>query len=38
VGTDNSGFDAASSTLIIDQGVVAAGGPDIVVSFDAAVR
>ncbi len=38
VGVDNSGFDAASSTLIIDQGTVTAGSPDIVITFDAAVR
>lgn len=37
-GTDNSGFDAANTTLLIDTGDVAGGTADIVISFDAAIR
>ncbi len=37
-GVDNSGFDAASSTLLVETGDVAGGAADIVIRFDAAIR
>ena len=37
-GTDNSGFDAGNTSLVIDRGAVAGGSPDIVITFDAALR
>lgn len=37
-GTDNSGFDAGTTTVIVDQGDVVAGGANILVTFDAAIR
>ncbi len=37
-GTDNSGFDAPNTTLVLDQGDVTGGSPTIVISFDAAIR
>jgi hypothetical protein len=35
---DNSGFDAANSTLLVETGDVAGGASDIVIRFDAAIR
>lgn len=37
-GVDNSGFDEASNTLLVETGDVAGGAADIVISFDAAIR
>ena len=37
-GTDNSGFDAPNTTLVLDQGDIAGGSPTIVITFDAAIR
>ena len=37
-GTDNSGFDSGTTTVVVDQGVIAGGSPTIVITFDAAIR
>ena len=37
-GTDNSGFDASTTTVTVAQGTVAGGAPTIVITFDAAIR
>ncbi|NKB97262.1 MAG: hypothetical protein GKR90_02005 [Pseudomonadales bacterium] len=37
-GVDNSGFNSGTSSIIVDQGVVAGGSPTIVITFDAAIR
>lgn len=37
-GTDNSGFNSGSSTLVVDRGSVTGGSPTIVIEFEAAVR
>lgn len=37
-GTDNSGFNDATTTVVVDRGVVSGGGPTIVVTFDAVIR
>lgn len=37
-GTDNSGFNAGTTTLVVDRGAVAGGSPTIVITFDAAIR
>lgn len=37
-GTDTSGFDAGTSTVIVDRGTVAGGSPAIVITFDVAIR
>jgi len=37
-GTDNSGFDVGTTTIIVDQGDVVGGGASIIVTFDAAIR
>ena len=37
-GTDNSGFNAGTTSVVVDQGTVAGGSPTIVISFDAAIR
>jgi hypothetical protein len=36
--TDTSGFDTATTTLVVDRGAVAGGSPTIVITFDAAIR
>ncbi|MEQ8690462.1 MAG: hypothetical protein RIC89_06445 [Pseudomonadales bacterium] len=37
-GVDNSGFDSAATSIVVDQGTVAGGSPAIVINFQAAVR
>ena len=37
-GTDNSGFDTPNTTVQVDRGTVAAGGPTITITFDATIR
>ena len=38
IGTDNSGFDATTSSVTVDQGTVAGGSAPIVITFDATIR
>lgn len=37
-GTDNSGFNTQTTSLVIDRGVVTGGGVAIVITYDAAIR
>ncbi len=37
-GTDNTGFNTGTATLVVDRGTVAGGAPTIVVTFEAAIR
>lgn len=37
-GTDNSGYNAGATTLVVDAGSIAGGSPAIVITFDAAIR
>ncbi len=38
VGTDESGFNTQTNTVVVDRGAVTGGGPDIVITFEAAIR
>ena len=37
LGTDNSGFDSGTGSVVVDRGSVAGGSPTVVITFDAAV-
>lgn len=37
-GTDNSGFNSGSGTVVVDQGTVSGGSPTLVITFQATVR
>lgn len=37
-GTDNTGFDGTSNTVVVALGTIASGGTPIVISFDASIR
>ena len=38
IGTDESGFNTQTNTVIVDRGLVTGNGPDIVITFEAAIR
>lgn len=37
-GTDNSGFDTGTGSVVVDQGTISGGSPTVVITFQATVR
>ncbi len=37
-GTDNSGFNAGTTSIVVDRGDVVGGAPTVVITFEAAIR